>query len=187
VNLPNRITLARFFVGVGMFSVLALLPEDPDARADWAMVGLVLFVVATASDFLDGYLARHLKQVTAFGRMADPFVDKVIVCGTLILLCALEETRHHVPAWAVVVIVTREFLVTAIRGMVEALGRQFPADRLGKLKMVLQSVAAGAFVGTVAGIGWAADVGTWTLWPALALTVISGLSYLWKARDVLFT
>ena len=78
-------------------------------------------------------------------------------------------------------------MVTAIRGMVEALGKQFPADKLGKLKMVLQSVAAGAFVGTVAGIGWAADVGVWTLWPALVLTVVSGLSYLWKARDVLFT
>src|SRR4030095_16493545 len=78
-----------------------------------------------------------------FGRVPDPFVDKVLVVGALVFLATFDESRRAVPAWAVVVIVAREFLVTGVRGYVESKGHAFPADAWGKLKMVLQCLTVG--------------------------------------------
>jgi CDP-diacylglycerol--glycerol-3-phosphate 3-phosphatidyltransferase len=185
VNLPNQITLARFFGAALLFVVLAMLPPPADpTRACWGLVALLLFVLVAASDFLDGWLARHLKQLTVFGRMADAFVDKVMICGALTFLCALPETRDWVPPWSVVVVITREFMVTGIRGIVEAQGKPFPADRLGKLKLVAQAIAVGAFLGLLAGWTWTRDIGVISYWLSVGLTLLSGCNYVWKARAV---
>ena len=191
MQLPNAITLSRLGVAVLSFVMLELAgrPEADsrlaiDAPLMWAAFGL--FLVAAITDFVDGWLARRWKQVTPLGRVLDPFADKVLTCGAMILLLKFPEARKIMPDWVVVIVVAREFLVTAVRGVVEAAGRPFPADRLGKWKMVSQCWTAAALLTLDAGtdvFGWAAVAG---LWISLVLTVVSGANYVWKARDVLF-
>lgn len=192
MNLPNLITLARLVLTAGVFVCLEFSAPvqgaDGVGRADVALVwtAFVLFLVAAFTDFLDGHLARKWGMVTAFGRVADPFADKVLVAGSLITLLQFPAACRVLTTWYVVVVVAREFLVTAIRGVVEASGRPFPADRLGKWKMVSQCWTIGALMTMVAGSAlwvWAAQ---WGFWISLALTVGSGLNYVVKASDVLF-
>jgi CDP-diacylglycerol--glycerol-3-phosphate 3-phosphatidyltransferase len=197
VNLPNCITISRLVITAGVFvclecadapdvhlSDIAPFPPFFDATLVW--VAFVLFLIAAFTDFLDGWLARRWNLVTAFGRVADPFADKVLIAGSLVTLLQFPAATAVLTTWYVVIVIAREFLVTAIRGVVEASGRPFPADRLGKWKMVTQCWTVGALMTMVAGTGiwvWAAQLGFWV---SLVLTVVSGLNYVWKARDVLF-
>ena len=102
-----------------------------------------LFIIIALTDYLDGYLARRDGLVSAFGRIADPFVDKVMVLGTMIFLAVMPWSQPWFPAWIVVVVLAREFLVTGIRGYVESRGESFAADGFGKIKMVVQCFAIG--------------------------------------------
>ncbi|MBL9076937.1 MAG: CDP-diacylglycerol--glycerol-3-phosphate 3-phosphatidyltransferase [Planctomycetes bacterium] len=186
MNLPNLITLSRLGFTAGVFVCLELAPRDGASGAPLVWTAFVLFLIAAITDFLDGWLARKWNLVTAFGRVADPFADKVLIAGSLITLLKFPAASPGLTTWFVVVVVAREFLVTAVRGVVEAGGRAFPADRLGKWKMVSQCVLVGCLMTLVAG----SDVWTWlaapAFWTSLALTVVSGVNYVWKARDVLF-
>jgi CDP-diacylglycerol--glycerol-3-phosphate 3-phosphatidyltransferase len=202
VNIPNLITTARLVITVLVFVCLQLstvmfrawphgpeLPPDtgllhPDATLVW--IAFVLFLVAAFTDFLDGYLARKWNLVTAFGRVADPFADKILITGSLVMLLQFPAAMQVLTGWYVVVVIAREFLVTAVRGVVEASGQAFPADRLGKYKMVAQCWTVGALMTMVAGTDiwhWAAVAGYWV---SLLLTVVSGANYVYKARQVLF-
>ena len=192
---PNRITALRFVGSIVLFVLMALLqdetPETIVEHRRLVQVAFWLFVVTAATDFLDGYLARRDKLVSAFGRIADPFTDKVLILGAMIFACATPWMRHLLPAWMVVVILSRELLVTGIRGFVEKMGGEFPADGFGKLKMIAQCCAVG-------GLFWieAHDwPGAWDtfwywlvrvlVWVTLLATIGSGLSYVLKAKDVL--
>lgn len=188
MNVPNLITVSRLAITGGVFVCLEAVadPQRPAPAPVWT--AFVLFLVAAFTDFLDGYLARKWGMVTAFGRVADPFADKVLISGSLVTLLQFPAATagHHLTTWYVVIVIAREFLVTAIRGVVEASGRPFPADQLGKWKMVTQCWTVGALLTMVAGTGtfeWAAVLGFWV---SLVLTVVSGLNYVWKARDILF-
>jgi CDP-diacylglycerol--glycerol-3-phosphate 3-phosphatidyltransferase len=200
VNLPNLITLMRLVLTAGVFVCLEChepsrdivlyqaggTPPPSSTSATLVWVAFVLFLIAAFTDFLDGYLARKWNLVTAFGRVADPFADKVLIAGSLITLLQFPAATSVLTTWYVVIVIAREFLVTAIRGVVEASGKPFPADRLGKWKMVSQCWTVGALLTMVAGTGfwlWAAQ---WGFWVSLALTVISGINYVWKARTILF-
>jgi len=159
-------------------------PADPTAALAW--VAFVLFLLAAGTDYLDGYLARKLGMVTAFGRIADPFADKVLITGSLVVLLRFPAATEVLTTWYVVIVIAREFLVTAIRGLVESSGRPFPADRLGKWKMVSQCWTTAALMTLVAGTQtwlWAAVLGFWV---SLVLTVLSGINYVWKARGEIF-
>jgi len=189
---PNRITAMRFLGALGLFAILALHGSDPvlDSRADrsLAQYAFWLFVVTAASDVLDGWLARRGNQVTAFGRIADPFVDKVLVLGAMVFLAVMPWSRSWFPAWIVVVILAREFLVTGIRGYVESLGSQFPADWFGKVKMVTQCSAVGVVLGLRAFELSDAAQGFWRrvayglVYATLVTTLGSCISYLAKTR-----
>jgi CDP-diacylglycerol--glycerol-3-phosphate 3-phosphatidyltransferase len=145
---PNRITGLRFLGALALFAVLATLGSEPPTATPWTyFAALMLFVLVAATDALDGYLARKHGVVTAFGRIADPFVDKVLVVGSLVYLSAMDWSAVYVPPWVTVVVVAREFLVTGIRGYAESIGHEFPADRFGKLKMIVQSIAVGILLG----------------------------------------
>ena len=149
-------------------------------------IAFVLFLVAAVTDFVDGWLARRWNLVTAFGRVADPFADKVLIAGSLITLLQFPAATTVLTTWYVVIVVAREFLVTAIRGVVEATGKPFPADRLGKWKMVSQCWTVAALITMVTGTGFWVWAAQWGFWVSLVLTVVSGLNYVVKARDVLF-
>jgi CDP-diacylglycerol--glycerol-3-phosphate 3-phosphatidyltransferase len=149
------------------------------------------FIVVAASDVLDGYLARRGNHITAFGRIADPFVDKVLVMGAMVYLAVMSWSAHWFPAWIVVVILAREFLVTAIRGYVESLGVKFPADWLGKVKMFTQCFAVGVVMGihafdfTPEAFRFWSDVGMVFVYATLVTSVASCVSYLVKTRQLL--
>lgn len=179
-NLPNKITMARLVLTAVVIALLSA--NDVGEQALWIAFGL--FVFAAATDWLDGYLARKLNQVTALGRVLDPFVDKLLITGTMIAVQRHPSAQEVLPAWAVAVIVGREFFVTALRGHAESVGFAFPADRLGKLKMVAQSVAVPAVLLHVLEIGWATNLAEVTVLLTLVLTIWSGLNYAWKAREL---
>lgn len=148
-NLPNQITIARLFLSVVFFVLLGLFDQNfglkvrvgeplPAGGVLLLDLSIGVFILAAASDFLDGYLARRWKMISTFGRIADPFVDKVFICGSFVLLIPISPL---VQPWFVVVIMMREFLVSGLRSFLESRGVEFGAGLGGKLKMVLQSVA----------------------------------------------
>ncbi len=145
-NLPNQITIARLILSVVFFVFLGLFdqqywrelvkPSLPSGGVVLLDASIIVFALAAASDFLDGYLARKWKMISTFGRIADPFVDKVFICGSFIFLIPISAL---VQPWYVVVIIMREFLVSGLRSFLESRGVAFGAGLGGKMKMVLQS------------------------------------------------
>lgn len=145
-----------------------------------------VFIIAVLSDILDGYLARRNKETTDFGRIADPFVDKIIVCGGFIIFVLYAQ--QMLAPWMVVVIVSREFMVNSLRGYAESKGVMFPSDVWGKLKMFLQSATVCgllmmfAFFSEIVFFRMTVSV---LIWVTIAITLISGFLYIKKARKVL--
>ena len=186
MNLPNKITSGRF---VGTVIFLALLGWG-GARKDHRLMtaAFVFFNLSAWSDLLDGYLARKYKQVTHFGRIADPLVDKILVCGAFIFFLTIEPLNRIFSAWFAVVVLGREFLASGIRGAAEAAGIPFPASAWGKIKTFIQNVAVGWGVGHAAWLpnaGWSTAALTALMWGTLAATVISGATYAMNARRLL--
>jgi CDP-diacylglycerol--glycerol-3-phosphate 3-phosphatidyltransferase len=189
---PNRITMLRFVASLVLFFILSVWGDrDPHSIESALDVSFWLFLAIAFSDYLDGYLARRGNQITSFGRIADPFVDKVLVIGTMIYLAVLEWSRPWFPAWIVVIVVAREFLVTGIRGYVESQGLAFPADWFGKIKMIVQCIAIGIVLGLFA-FEWPEPLrrlliagGHVFVWGTLITTVGSGTSYVLKTRRLL--
>jgi CDP-diacylglycerol--glycerol-3-phosphate 3-phosphatidyltransferase len=179
MNLPNWITLSRLLLAVPFLIVL----ERPGL--EWA--ALAIFVVASATDWVDGYLARKLNQVTSLGSLLDPLVDKVLVTGALVALAA----KGAIPAWSVTLILFREFLVTGLRTLEAQRGVILSAGMLGKIKTTLQMIAIGFLLYALnpagAGLmpGTMATIGLVVYWAAVAMTFISGAQYLWIGRDLL--
>lgn len=200
-NLPNLITGSRLVLALILFILLALIDKErstPAAELSSLLVAvrhnerlllnvsLAIFVAAAVSDILDGQIARRWKLQTDFGRIVDPFADKVIVCGAFIQLVPIPGSQ--VASWMVVVILARELLVDGLRGFAEAKGVAFPAIWSGKAKMVVQSATLMWILlalGNLEGAGWATRVTTGLLLLTLVVTVVSGGQYVQKARRVL--
>lgn len=175
-NVPNALTSIRFGLAI---AVMVLIPMGK------YLPGLIVFAIAASTDWMDGYWARKYGQVTKLGRIFDPFVDKIIICGTFIAL--VEVDGSSVASWMATIVVGRELLVTSLRGMIEGSGGDFSASQLGKWKMVLQ---CGAVIATlVMLLNSENDVLKWTafgfLWSAIALTVYSGIDYSRAAARVM--
>jgi CDP-diacylglycerol--glycerol-3-phosphate 3-phosphatidyltransferase len=188
---PNRITLMRFLGSLVLFLILELVGDQLDDDDVYAGLAFWLFIVIAATDYLDGWLARRGNFITSFGRIADPFVDKVLVIGAMVYLAVLDWSQHWFPAWIVVVVVAREFLVTGIRGYVESQGLAFPADWFGKVKMIVQCIAIGIALG-IHTFDWPAplhrflEVAAYVfVYATLLTTVGSGTSYVLKTRRLL--
>jgi CDP-diacylglycerol---glycerol-3-phosphate 3-phosphatidyltransferase len=185
-NLPNQLTFLRLILSVILFGFIS---------AEWYLTSMVLFIIAASTDWLDGYFARKYGQITTLGRILDPFADKVIVCGTFIFLGAIPvmlKTPFGLRVWMIVVIVGRELLVTALRGFIEQRGSDFSAKMSGKLKMVLQCVAAGVclfYLSYKDPLNPAPDWCRWLLvgsvWSAVLLTIYSGVVYVGVAVKLL--
>jgi len=196
-HLPNQLTLLRLAMAVAFFVTLdAAIPgaENRADRAWWGVVATALFVAGAATDALDGWLARRWNAVSAFGRVMDPFVDKVLVLGAFVYLAALPlrsvdslpPIETGVTAWMATTMIARELLVTSLRGWLEGLGVAFPADPVGKAKMVLQSVAV-PIVLVVAtqppldGEGFWLGLRTVVVWSTVLVTIASALPYVLRA------
>jgi CDP-diacylglycerol--glycerol-3-phosphate 3-phosphatidyltransferase len=181
-NVPNILSLARIPLAVVVFACTV--------HSLW-LVALVVFAVACATDWIDGWWARKYGPLSLVGRNLDPLADKILVCGAFIYL--IPVAAAGIDPWMVVVVVGRELLVTGIRGMVEATGRKFGADWFGKLKMGLQcAVLIGVFLilwlmgrGSADALDVLEPVQAALLWAMLAATVGSGVQYVVKAYRLL--
>ena len=180
-TVPNMLSATRLLLA----GVLFVLIE----QKAWS-AATVLFLVAASTDWVDGWWARRFGQVSRLGRIFDPLVDKVIVCGAFILLAARGGAAGILP-WMAVVVVVRELVVTAVRAEMERSGHDFSATLSGKLKMVLQcaAIALELFARaqpdwTLAGRSGLALAGV-AAWAAVATTIWSGVDYLVAARTLL--
>ena len=175
LNVPNQLTAARFVLAIVVF---ILIPLEQYSSA------LIVFLLAASTDWIDGYWARRFNQVTQVGRIFDPFVDKIFICGTFILLGA--ESESGISAWMAVVVVGREMLVTALRSFIEQSGSDFSASLSGKLKMVLQCAAVTASLlmlmyGRSSAPAWLGPTLVTCVWLAVLSTLQSGIGYLFAA------
>ena len=138
-NLPNILTLLR----IGAIPLLVWLMRDPSARASF--VTFTVYLLASLTDFLDGYLARRYALVTPLGKLLDPLADKLLVVSALIML-AMVDRRPGIPDWLLVIIVGRELGVTGLRSIAASEGIVLAAESSGKIKMILQTVGIHALI-----------------------------------------
>ncbi len=180
-NLANTITLARLCLSLVFFVVL----YKGTSRQAY-VAALALFAAASLTDFLDGWVARKRNEITPFGRVADPFVDKILICGAMTLLCFVPEAeRLGLTAGVAATVMVRELLVTWLRGVVEGKGVPFGASFLGKVKLLSQTAVVFVILLALADLAppLPDESGLyWTvrglIWAMLLLTVLSGAGYL---------
>ena len=142
MNLPNALTLSRIFI-VPLLVVVLLTPVSENwLGVPRYLLGVSIFVAAALTDYFDGKLARSRKQVSKLGKLLDPIADKLLISAALISLVE----NHLAPAWAVVIIVGREFAVTGLRSIAATEGVVISASKMGKFKMVAQVVTVGLLI-----------------------------------------
>ena len=191
MNLPNRLTVSRFAL-TGLFWVAAFTPIP--GNHTWA---LLLFGLASLTDFLDGKIARERRLITAFGTLMDPLADKILTCSAFIALIELKQ----IEAWMVAVIVGRELAITGLRLLAASKNLVLAAERLGKHKTLSQiatilatlvslsypqwgSLGQTLFSWTLLGRPWIEAIAWASQWLAVALTLYSGATYLWRHRHL---
>jgi CDP-diacylglycerol--glycerol-3-phosphate 3-phosphatidyltransferase len=185
MNLPNTLTILRIFFVPFLVAVLV----EQNLRIEWhgavlvanAYLALAIFLIAAATDLLDGYLARRWKQITTVGTLLDPIADKLLISAALISLVQV----RRVPAWMVVLIIGREFAVSGLRSIAAAEGYTIQASDLGKTKMITQVTAISMIL---VSIRWAALSGfamLW-MWGVVIFGIASAIQYFrkfWRMVD----
>src|SRR5688572_3660157 len=137
MNLPNKLTIGRLGLTV-VFVLLFTLKSVQLANA--VTYALIIFIVASITDYLDGEIARRRNLVTNFGKLMDPLADKILMTAALILVAVEPEVKGMVPVWLVIAVLAREFFVTGIRQLAAQAGVVLAAEKLGKHKMVWQII-----------------------------------------------
>ncbi len=173
MNLPNKLTMFR--VVLIPFFVLFML-VDITQFDKW--IALAVFIVASLTDLLDGKIARKYNLVTNFGKFMDPLADKLLVCSALICLVALSK----IPAWIVIVIIAREFIISGFRLIASDNGVVIAASYWGKFKTTFQMVMICLMIADIEALGLLTAI---VMWVALVLTVVSLIDYLVKNKDVM--
>ncbi|WP_066873429.1 CDP-diacylglycerol--glycerol-3-phosphate 3-phosphatidyltransferase [Clostridium mediterraneense] len=192
MNLANKLTLLRIIL-VPLFLICMIRDIVPYG----VLIATIIFVVASITDKLDGYIARSRNQITTFGKFMDPLADKLLVTAALVTLTGM----RIIPAWISVIIIAREFAVSGLRAVAASEGRVIAASNWGKLKTVFQMIALILLliVANVATTPWVADlinsstflvnffayVPNITLYIAVIITIISGIDYFVKNRSVI--
>ena len=175
MNLPNKLTVLR--VLMVPFFVLFMLTDLGGAANKW--IALAIFVVASLTDLLDGKIARKYNLVTNFGKFMDPLADKLLVCSAMICFIELDK----LPAWIVIIIIGREFIISGFRLIAAENGIVIAANYWGKFKTVFQMAMV---IVLIMDLGGAFDViGQALIWISLALTIISLIDYVAKNIQVL--
>ena len=175
MNLPNKLTIFRVIL-IPFFVVLLLL--DPSNQM-YRYISLAIFIVASLTDTLDGYLARRDNLVTNFGKFMDPLADKLLVCSAMICLVDMER----IPSWIVIIIIGREFVISGFRLIASDNGVVIAANYWGKIKTVCQMIMIIVVIANLG--GFFAIVEQILIYLSLILTVISLATYLWDNRKVL--
>lgn len=186
MNLPNKLTIFRMFLIVPF--VLLLLGGfygwgwfraifgDIMEYVDY--IALFIFIVASLTDLIDGKIARKYNLVTNFGKFMDPLADKLLVCAALIALVEM----GRIPSWVVIIIISREFIISGFRLIASDNGVVIAASYWGKFKTTFQMVMVCLMIANIRAIAVVTDI---IMWIALILTVVSLLDYLWKNKDVM--
>ncbi len=170
LNVPNLLSLSRI-LSVPVFILLMLEPNPARALA----AGIV-FSLASATDWLDGYLARKWGQVTKIGKLLDPIADKILIMSALVILVEIRSDVVH--AWIAIVIIGREFAVTGLRAMAAAEGIIIPAETAGKYKVGAQITAVlSLLLDYYLMKEWLRNLGWVSLWVAMLLAVYSAFRY----------
>ena len=185
MNLPNTLTILRIFFVPFLVAVMV----EQDLRVEFrgevilsnAFLALTIFLIAAATDLLDGYLARRWKQITTVGTLLDPIADKLLISAALISLVQI----RRVPAWMVVLIIGREFAVSGLRSIAAAEGYTIQASDLGKTKMITQVVAISMIL---VSIRWEALSGfaMFWMWGVVIFGIASAIQYFrkfWRKVD----
>ena len=175
MNTPNKLTLFRV-VMIPFFVVFMLAPIG-GAAAKW--IALAIFIIASLTDALDGYLARRDNLITDFGKFIDPLADKLLVCSALICLVELDK----IPCWVVIIIIAREFIISGFRLIAADNGVVIAASYWGKFKTVSQMVMIILLIADLGGVFY--TIGQIFIYLSMALTVISLIDYLIKNRNVI--
>ena len=175
MNLPNKLTILR--VIMIPFFVAALL-YDGGANQNMRYVAAALFIIASLTDMLDGKIARQYNLVTNFGKFMDPLADKLLVCSALICMIELRE----LPAWMVIIIISREFIISGFRLVASDNGVVIAASYWGKFKTTFQMIGVVLLIFNIPALS---TLTTIIVWIALALTVISLVDYIVKNAGVL--
>lgn len=201
-QLPNALTVLRAILAAGFFAALNAY-RYPDEGVLWGNIAVGLFIAAAVTDALDGHLARKWHVESVFGRIMDPFCDKVLILGAFIYLAGprfvvkewVEDGSYFTMAtgvypWMVVVILARELLVTGIRGVIESMGMSGASNWSGKIKMILQSIIVPIVLVLV--INFKTSRAEWAMWTChimvyttLVVTVYSGLPYVTGLRAIM--
>lgn len=189
MNLPNKLTLLRIL----LVPVIVIIPffkalneivlftiDNSFTLAN--LIVLIIFIVASVTDYLDGHLARKNNQITDFGKLMDPLADKILVIATLIVLMKWERMY----GWVIIIIVAREFLVTGIRQLGVAKGQVIAASYFGKAKTVTQMITIIYLLIFAPGFNSATGIiGIVLIICATLLTVASGLDYVIKNKNLI--
>ena len=177
LNLPNVITGGRFVLSACLM-LLLMLPQSTGI----ALLAWLVFCLAAISDWIDGYFARRYHSITVLGKLMDPLADKVLVATALVMLIPL----GRIPAWLVLVILVREFVVTGLRGVASSSGIVVAASPLGKLKSTTQYIGLGFLIFPEGFLPIPAlhQIGMAIMYVALIFTIWSGVEYFYKLRRV---
>ncbi len=184
MNLPNKLTVFRVFLIIPFILVL-LAGEGAwfglnQNIADW--IALAIFIIASLTDLADGKIARKYNLVTTFGKFMDPLADKLLVCSALIMLVEM----GRIPSWIVVLIISREFIISGFRLVAAEQSIVIAASYWGKFKTTFQMIMVCLMIVNLgATIAWIQIITDIIMWIALVLTIISLCDYILKNKDVL--
>ena len=175
MNLPNKLTTLRvIMIPCFVFFLLCQNGENHTFR----MIALALFIIASLTDLLDGKIARKYNLVTNFGKFMDPLADKLLVCSALICLIEL----NALPAWMVIIIISREFIISGFRLIASDNGVVIAASYWGKFKTTFQMVSVVLLILDIPALAF---VTTICVWIALVLTIVSLVDYIYKNHKIL--
>ena len=169
MNIANKLTLSRMIM-VPSFLVSVYFEKDSQVLP----ISAIIFAVASFTDFLDGYLARKYNLITDFGKFMDPLADKVLVVAALAVLVEM----NLIPAWMIVLIITREYAVSILRAIAANTGQVIAASQGGKAKTVSQIIAVLMLLLNI-------KYGIYVMWIAVILTFVSGMDYLMKNKKLI--
>ena len=194
MTLPNKLTMFRIVL-IPLMVVVAYVPFFSSINVGSLslanLINVIIFTVASVTDFLDGWIARKYNLVTTFGKFADPLADKLLVVSAMVVLCIqLQETDFawFIPGWVIIAILCREFIVSGIRLVAVERGNVIAAGFLGKLKTATTMVAIiFLFLYQIEfnGIPVFGYIGAVMMYLALLFTILSGIEYFWKNRKVI--